>query len=752
MQVQILKESFMKRKLISIIISLAMILPVAVIHINADTYWSAREAYIAAVENGNLDALIAAVKRIEAVYSDPTDVTAHERLCTPRIHAANAYEAKGQFAMAAEYYRRALEDVERIRALENSDRFYDYTKTLPELIRHNEKVPKVFAETSDTSNIPYYGATGEQIAGTRQGMCLDTSADYDPGFHSAHLLYVHFFDEEVESFSWKLPKNTDDFLLLVAWNVPNQNQADLDRINSGEEDEYIIRNLQYLSTLECDVLIRFGAEVNCWTSLPYLNGSDKSNAAEFIDSYKNAFRRISKLADKYSPNAGMVYSPNSISNWYYTVEDFYPGDEYVDWVGMSAYFNKTAGDSWNLSSGTDAYYSCGDYYDDPIIKVEHIIDAFGDRKPIIITEGGCCYESSDGVQSVEYAEEMISYFYTYVSRVYPQVKGVMYFNNNIDGNCYTLFSNSDANEYLADVYTDLARSNVSMEYMLGNTDVCGYTEITNIDEVTDSLRLSVYASYPTIEKVKVSYSFDGKLIEETTKYPYDVEISMDELSVGGHFLKVNTSCMETVHDMYYRVNVGEDGRITVTEAIPDMIDDVPKEYWGREAVAYGLSRDLFKGTSTTKFSPVDDVSRAMFVTILARLSNYDPSEYQSSSFDDVENGKWYSESVEWARVNGIVNGTSASTFSPDDPISRQDMCVILVRYCNIFDITMKEASLNRFNDDNMISDYARDAVYIARNAGIVTGASGNMFNPKNTASRAEAAAVFMRFMVGYVNK
>ena len=134
----------MKRKLISIILSLVMILSAAALPLTAaDTYWTARAAYMEARESGDLKALVAAVKRIEAVYSSPADVTEHERLCTPRIHAANAYEAMGQFPMAAEYYRRALENVEAIRELENSDRFFDYTITLPELIRHNEKTPTV---------------------------------------------------------------------------------------------------------------------------------------------------------------------------------------------------------------------------------------------------------------------------------------------------------------------------------------------------------------------------------------------------------------------------------------------------------------------------------------------------------------------------------------------------------------------------------------------------------------------------------
>lgn len=740
----------MTKRITAFILCACMMLWVTALPSSAETYWSAQAAYIEAIGIGDGNAIISAVKRIEAVYPTPSDLTEHQRLATPRINAAAAYEKMGKFPEAAEYYRKALYNIEQIRALEDSDVYFDYLNTLTSLIRHNDNVPTVYAETSDTDNIPYYGAAGEDAAGTRQGMCLEYGYDYDPAFHSAHLLYVQFFSEDIKDFSWLLPSNTDDYLLLVAWNLPEENKTDLDRVNSGEYDEYIIRNLQYLSTLDCDVLIRFGAEVNCWSSLPPLDGSDKAPAHDFIKSYKDAFKRVASLADTYSPKAGMVYSPNSVSNWYYTVEDFYPGDRWVDWVGISAYYNKTAGDDWKPSSGNDAFYCRGDYYDDPITKIEHIVNAFADRKPIIITEGGCSYKSSDGVQSVEYAAEKLSYFYTYVSRVYPQIKAVMYFNASPSSNSYKLFGRTGACAELADLYTALVRSNAAMEYVHGNSEVCGYTEITNIDEITSELALSVYASYPSTEAVSVSYSFDGRELLESDEYPYEVKIPVEGLSIGGHFLKVQTSCMETVTKQYYKVNVDETGKVTVSEAIPAEITDVPRKYWGCEAIAFGLSRDLFKGTSSDEFSPLGDVSRAMFVTILARLSGYNADDYNVTSFEDVESGRWYSAAVEWARVHGIVKGTGDTAFSPNDPISRQDMCVILVRYASTFGIALSEVSGDVFNDDALISKYARDAVYISRNAGIVTGASGNVFNPKNTASRAEAAAVFMRFMSGYV--
>ena len=729
-----------------IVICASVLASVVPWHMGDAEYWAAQSAYKAAVASGDTSAILDAVKQIEAAYPTPTTTDEYLRLLFPLLEAAKIHEREGRYGKAAEYYGKSLEYAKLLN--DENGAYIDYVNTVEMLYRHNSVTPTVYAETGDVSNIPYYGARAEEVAGCAHGM-----TDYfDKEFDNAQILYVRFFDEDIEPFYWQLPTDTDDYTLMIGWNVPNENTEDLTRIANGEADDYIRRNLEYLSTLKCRVLVRFGAEVNCWSSLPSSKAAYDADGGKFAETFKEAFRRVSKMAKTYCPKAGMIYSPNDVSNWYFDHEDFYPGDEYVDWVGMSSYNNLPSKTSFTIGNGNDAYYSIGDYYDNQIVKIQSIVEAYGDRKPIIITEGGTAHSSDNGLQTEEHAIEALRFFYTYVSRVYPQIKCVMYFNSNYSSNKYSIFGLPESNATIAALYRELNSGNAAMQYSMGKGDACGYVPLSDFNEVTDCLKLSVYAAYPTPEEVKVSYTLDGVVALESVSYPYELDINVAELGVGGHLLTVKVSCRNTDTVQNYKLTVDESSKVTVSEPIPSQIKDISPKFWGYDAVMYGMARDLFKGTSDTTFEPNGNVTRAMFVTILGRVAGVDTEEYKGSSFEDVKAGKWYAPYVEWAKTVGVVNGKSEAEFAPDDLITREQMCAILVRYCDIFGIELEESGLNSedtdlFADHKSISAYAKEFVYIAKNSGFVSGKNGNLFDPKAGATRAEAAAVFMRFMI-----
>lgn len=722
---------------------LAAMLSGLALSVSAETYWQALAAYTEAVENDDNEGVIDAVRRIEAVYPNPENSDEARHVMFPFLKVASIYESRGQFDLAAQYYGKFLDMIEIAKA--DGYDFSDYEKAVAMLYRHNGFSPTVYAETGDINNLPYYSARGEKMGGVSHGMCMN----YDPALSNACLVYATYFSEEIESFSWQLPSDDEDFVLVVGWNVPNEDIEDLERIVSGDSDEYMRRNLEYLSTLDCRVLLRFGAEANCWSSLPSSQSEYDENGEKFIETYKAAFRRVADAAHLYAPNVGMVYSPNDISNWYFPPESLYPGDEYVDWVGMSSYMNATDSAVWELSNTNDAFY-CRGYYEDQLIKIERIVEEFGDRKPIVITEGGYRYENASGLDSMEHAAEMMEYFYTYVTRVFPQIKCIMYFNANIGQNKYALFG-EDANEELGQLYTDLVTGDAAMEYSMGRGDKCGYTDILNIDEVTDSLNLSVFAAYPSADPITVEYSLDGKITLETQKYPYECKYSVADMGAGVHTLCVTVSCQNTVTRLYYSIDVSRKGRVSVSEALPLSFIDVPDDFWGYDAIAYGVENGLFNGMSENTFEPDKNLTRAMFVTILGRLSEVDTEKYDVQSFDDTPAGLWYSPYVAWAKEFGIVNGASETTFEPEEAITREQMCAILIRYAKYKDITsLRIGSDDRFTDDDMISEYAWESVYMAMNAGLVNGKGDGKFEPQSHASRAEAATIMMRFMKRFV--
>lgn len=726
----------------------AMLLAAAPTTFAADAdYWPAQSAYNAALESGDEKAILDAVSMIEKAYPEPENIDQYLRLYFPLMKAAAIYEKNGQYTYAAKYYKKAYDMASR---LDEADYYFkDHLNTVEMLWRHNSITPTVYAETSNVENIPYYAARGEQRAGCAHGMTDYFDALYD----NAQILYVQFFNEDIKSLSWQLTSPTSDYTLMIGWNVPNENYEDLERITSGEADDYIRHNLEFLSTLECRVLIRFGAEVNCWSTLPSSRESYEADDGAFAEKFKDAFRHVSLMAKTYAPAAAMVFSPNDVSNWFYDHEDFYPGDEYVDWVGMSAYNNLTSQSTFDIGVGNDAYYSIGDYYDNQIVKIQSIVDTYGDRKPIIITEGGIAYKSDSGLQNEQHALEGMSFFYTYVSRVYPQIKCIMYFNSNYSSNKYSIFGLDESNKALAVLYRTLCSENAAMEYSMGRGESCGYVPLDDFDESTDKLSLSVYAAYPTSEDVTVEYTIGGKSVLKSTEYPYELSLDASKLSLGGQLMTVTVSCRSTEVKLYYKLTLGDDGLISVSDAIPKSIKDVKKSFWGYEAVAFCMSSGLFEGTSASAFEPNATMTRAMFVTVLARLAGAEPEKVTESSFSDVSVKKWYSPYIEWAVKNGIINGIDSRHFAPNDIITREQMCAVLVRYCELLDISLGETpeTVEHFTDHSKISPYAVNYVYLAQNAGLITGRNANKFAPDSGATRAECATVFMRFAMNFSN-
>ncbi|OZV11646.1 hypothetical protein CIW83_13400 [Tissierella sp. P1] len=169
-------------------------------------------------------------------------------------------------------------------------------------------------------------------------------------------------------------------------------------------------------------------------------------------------------------------------------------------------------------------------------------------------------------------------------------------------------------------------------------------------------------------------------------------------------------------------------------------------HWAKEDIEFVISNGLFSGTSATTFSPNTAMTRGMFVTVLGRLADADVSNYNKSSFSDVNTDAYYMGYIEWASKNSIVKGTGNGKFAPDQSITREQMVVIMQNYAKVDGFTMpKVHGENTFADSSRISVYAKDAVKQMQMAGVISGKSCNLFDPQGTATRAEVAAVLRRF-------
>ncbi len=170
-------------------------------------------------------------------------------------------------------------------------------------------------------------------------------------------------------------------------------------------------------------------------------------------------------------------------------------------------------------------------------------------------------------------------------------------------------------------------------------------------------------------------------------------------------------------------------------------------HWAADNILFAASRGLLSGTSETTFSPNTGITRGMFATALGRLADINPDSYQTGEFTDVKADAYYAPYVNWAAQKGIVNGATATTFSPDANITREQMAVILTNYAKNMGYSLPATQeAVTFADNTQISSWAAAEVKAMQQAGILAGKDGNRFDPKGTATRAEAATVLRRFV------
>lgn len=181
--------------------------------------------------------------------------------------------------------------------------------------------------------------------------------------------------------------------------------------------------------------------------------------------------------------------------------------------------------------------------------------------------------------------------------------------------------------------------------------------------------------------------------------------------------------------------------------------DVDPRAWYHEGIDFAVSSGLFNGVSSNRFGVDSTMTRAMFVTVLWRLQG-SPEVEGGKTFTDVPAGTWYADAVAWASSEGIVNGTSETTFSPDAGITREQMAVLMYRYARWMGLNVGgSASLSGFPDASKVSGYAVEALGWATGNGLITGTtSGNsvILKPQGNATRAQVATILMRFLLAYL--
>ncbi len=178
--------------------------------------------------------------------------------------------------------------------------------------------------------------------------------------------------------------------------------------------------------------------------------------------------------------------------------------------------------------------------------------------------------------------------------------------------------------------------------------------------------------------------------------------------------------------------------------------DVARGKWYEDAVRYCYGNGIIEGTSLTTFDPSTEMTRAMFVTILCSMAGADRSQYTGSSFADVAEGKWYASSVEWAYQNGLAAG-DAGNFDPSGRLSRQELATFMFAYARFIgedvDSLAASADLTNYTDAAEISSWALTPMTWAVARGILSGTTTSTLSPDDISTRAQVAQISMKFAV-----
>ncbi len=319
-------------------------------------------------------------------------------------------------------------------------------------------------------------------------------------------------------------------MIQICLNMPEEGNS-IRQVMNASSNDYLLRSMQYLATLKSPILLRIGGEMNVFT------------IQTTPDEFKSAYIKIAQYARDHAPNVALVFSPNSISSWGMSYLDYYPGDEFVDWVGLSAYTNLYR-DPYNPYGAEDfeeMFYGSGDY-SHPIRNLQEIVNTFGDHKPIIISESGSAHTHQylpdlNGTLQ-QFSQEQLRKLYSYATMVYPQIKAIISFDALV-GEDYTY--SITANSTLLATYQEVTQNNDSLISSVQSQNTKGYVPASSYHDNLNTLSLAAYSAPVGVSQLEVRYFLNETIYPSESTLPFVCDINTSVLAQGTHSLQVEFS-------------------------------------------------------------------------------------------------------------------------------------------------------------------------------------------------------------------
>ena len=408
---------------------------------------------------------------------------------------------------------------------------------------------ELYAEASPDKAV-YYGAKFEPKAGAYIGMTADTSESFKP--LGSYLTYIESFSQLDLYYPANEMVRSDDSAVMVGWTVNSLDDVNYDAVRT---------TCQNLNAYNKKIFFRFANEMNC------------SQLGDEPDRYVEIFRNVANIAHEY-PNLAVVWSPNDMGALDRPFEYYYPGDEYVDWVGVSCYTEKKFQNSSNTSESDSIYFMTGDY-SWTTNKLKPLMDFMAKnniQKPVMISEGGVARYNETGESYTGWHEPRLENMLWNTIMKYPQIKMINYFNVHFDAFVGEQFSISDYPESV-DIFNKAASSGAylrsaddSPKFVFKNANDAGVLTADGAG-IVKLYTLAYFANKP---EVTVTYRLDGNWFHSSNQIPYTCNMDINSIADGQHTLTIAT---DTTSKDYTFTKLGNSMTFGDASALPEPSKD-----------------------------------------------------------------------------------------------------------------------------------------------------------------------------------
>lgn len=632
-------------------------------------YWSLNDGYSAALDAKNYgDIAYYGSQVIDLMSGEPSNDITDNIIGSRAYEVAFAYYFSGDYDAAAKYFNIYIPYGEKLGWSDGVRIAKEFAKQLPSTL-------DVYKHTDE--NHKRYDAKNEPN-GVLSGQVSEKTKDGD----SMVLLYLEYgyFNE----FDWANKVLNDAAAekkaVELALNFPGQ--GDTARAISGSDDYLKQLYDLILKHSGVPIFLRIGAEVNIW--------ANQCTPDEFKAAYRTVANKMRALS-----NVAAVWSIAHTDPWQsearpYTSDDYYPGDENVDYAGITIYCNKYfEGREWfGQEKFNEVCFKTG-YNSDPVLMIKDFVEKYGSRKPIIISECGAAYYTGGEINQnhIDWGAERLREIYSYIPMVYPQVKLMAYFNKKIDyeANWYDL----DSTAQLTETYTEMNNSPWFIKGADTNSAQVFFKPLNNSVDAGETVTLSAYPHVYGADTTKVVYYVDDSFVTSSETAPYTVSIPL-----GGNTLKVvaEGSNGKTV-TRTYSINGAKvsDGSFNDTSGLSEVqLDGLKKVY----------DSGIITGYEDGSFKPYNTITRAEFATMVCRMMGYNSEA--SCDFEDAKE-HWATNYIKACVDANAINGVGENNFAPEDNVTVEQALKIVTIVKNMALPTAEypEGFIQAANENNL---------------------------------------------------